>query len=165
MEQEIVTSFECWTLGIQIATLVAVVVTALIYYHQLQVMSKQLSAAQAANEAQYTLRIVELLQHEDVRESRKIVREVLSGKDYAQWTADEKTHASRVAANYDMAAALLRSGYGSRDLIASNWNASICHCHKVLLPHVVAHRTAEHGNPKYWTNFDWLHDLAKAGNA
>lgn len=151
-------------IAIQLATLAAVVITAVIYYRQLRVMSRQLTAAQAANEAQNTLRIVEWLQNDGIRNSRKTVREVLSGKDYAQWTDDEKTQASHVAANYDVAAALLRSGFGSTTLIAANWKASICHCYQVLEPHIHNHRNSPNGDRGYWSNFEWLRNLARKTN-
>jgi len=148
-------------LVIQVMTLFAVAVTACIYYRQLKVMSSQLKELQDSNQAENSLRIVELLQNNEVRESRKVVRGIPSDKNYGEWTEQEKIHASHVAANYDVVAALLKSGLGSPELIAKNWKSSIVHCHKILGPHIDAHRNGENGDPGYWSNFDWLLEQAK----
>lgn len=161
MESEVTTVYDWCVLAVQLITLLAVIATALIYSKQLRVMTAQLVAMQQSAHAQNSLRIVELLQAENVRASRKIVRESLPGKEVSTWTAEECTHASAVAANYDVAAALLKIGLGSKELIATDWGTSIRHCYETLKPFIDKQRSREGGDAGYWRNFEWLYAYAE----
>lgn len=161
MECEATTAYEWCVLAVQLITLAAVSATAWIYYRQLKVMTAQLIAMQNSAQAQNSLRIVELLQAEGVRASRRTVRESLHGKQVETWSADECSHASNVAANYDVAAALLKTGLGSKELIATDWGGSIKHCYEILKPFIDKQRNREGGDARYWRNFEWLYRYAE----
>lgn len=161
MESEATNAYEWCVLAVQLITLLAVSATAYIYYRQLRVMSAQLIAMQNSAQAQNSLRIVELLQAENVRASRRVVRESLHGKEVSTWTEEECSHASTVAANYDVAAALLKTGLGSKELIATDWGTSIRHCYETLKPFIDKQRNREGGDAKYWRNFEWLYAYAE----
>lgn len=121
----------------------------------LVVYSGQLRAMRKASIAQSAIALVGFLQDKEVREARKVVR-ALDGKEVAEWTDDERSSAALVAANYDVAAALLRAGLAPVELIAANWGPSITHCHTVLTPFIAETRQRPGGHPAYWSNFDWL---------
>lgn len=139
------------------AVLIAVgAVTCIVYYLQLRVMSRQLSAMQESSKAQSSLQLITFLQSAEVRTARQMVREVLSQKLLSDWTADERKSASLVVANFDVAAALIRSGLAPTDLITTNWGPTIKHCFAILKPFIEEHRARPGGSPTYWSNFEWL---------
>ena len=151
--------YETISVALQVTIGVVAFATLFLYYRQLRVMSGQLSAMQESSKAQSALSLVDFLQASDVRAARTVVRS-LSGKPLADWSKDEKECASRVAANYDVAAALIRAGLAPVDLIATNWGPSIRHCHQIVQPFITKQRERPGGDPHYWSNFDWLVDQA-----
>jgi hypothetical protein len=114
-----------------------------------------------SSRAQSGLSLVAFLQAPEVRAARHVVREVLSSKAVADWTSEERQCVSLVAANYDVAAALIRAGLAPIELIAANWGASIMRCHQVLKPFIDEQRSRSGGNPMYWSNFEWLNAQAE----
>ncbi|QKO22696.1 hypothetical protein [Rhodoferax sp. BAB1] len=159
------TLYEKTTLALQLVVAVGVFATLGVYYHQLKVMAKQLSAMQDSSRVTSALAIVAFLQSDDVRAARQCVREVLSKKELAEWSSDERRAASTVTANYDVAAALLKSGLAPAELVTVNWGPSIKHCYEVLKPFVEEHRSKPGADPMYWSNFDWLYSQAGGGAA
>lgn len=153
--------YELVTLILQALVTLATFGALFVYYRQLRVMSRQLLSMQETSRAQSGLSLVDFLQESDVREARHTVRAVLSQKPMEEWTGDEKDHASRVTANYDVAGALVKSGIAPIDLIAANWGPSIIHCYEVLEPWIEAHRNRLGARATYWSNFKWLYEEAK----
>ena len=151
-------TYECATLVLQMLVAFAAFGTLFVYYRQLKEMSGQLASMQETSRAQSSLSLVQFLQEPDVRQARHTVRELLSQKPMDQWTDEEKFHASRVVANYDVAGALVKSGMASVDLIAANWGPSIIHCYQVLEPWINATRDRPGAHAKYWSNFKWLYE-------
>lgn len=149
-------TFEKFTLALQVLTILVAAFTLGAYYWQLRVMSKQLLAMQQASNAQSGLSLVNFLQAADVREARHVVREILSRKPLSEWTPEEREKAAKVVANYDVAAALIRAGLVPIELIATNWGPSILHCHKILQPFIDEKRSQPGSGQQYWSNFDWL---------
>lgn len=154
-------TYESATLILQGLVAIATFGTLLVYYHQLRVMSGQLISMQETTKAQSGLSLVEFLQDPDVRKARYTVRAALSQKPMEEWSDDEKDHASKVTANYDVAGALVKSGIAPIDLVATNWGPSIIHCYEVLKPWIEVHRSRQGSSPTYWSNFKWLYDEAK----
>ncbi|MDD4347735.1 MAG: hypothetical protein PHF70_01410 [Opitutales bacterium] len=146
-------------LSVLLQSFIAVVATAtcVVYYCQLRIMFRQLSAMQESSKAQSGLELVEFLQTPEVREARHHVRELLSKKLLADWTPDDRKSAALVVANYDVAAALIRGGLGPVSLIAGNWGPSIKHCYEILRPYIEEQRKRDGGCPTYWSNFEWLY--------
>lgn len=151
------TTYEQLTLILQAIIGVAAFFTLAVYYHQLRVMSKQLAAMQEASRAQGALSLVTSLQAPDVRAARQCVREVLSRKPLAEWSEDERRHASLVVANYDVVAGLLKANLAPAELIVTNWGPSITHCYQVLDPFIAEVRSRPGADARYWSNFDWLY--------
>jgi hypothetical protein len=149
-------TYETISVALQVIIGVVAFATLFLYYRQLRVMSAQLSAMQGSSTAQSGLSLVAFLQTPEVREARRVVREVLSTKPLSDWSPEEKRSAALVVSNYDVAAALIRAGLVPVDLIAANWGPSIRHCHQVLKPFVAEQRGRPGGDERYWCNFDWL---------
>lgn len=145
---------------IQWIILVVGILTLVVYYRQLRVMSAQLRSMQDASLAQSTLSLIGFLQQEDVRKARACVREVLAEKPLRDWTKEERNDASKVAANYDVAAAMVKNGLANERLICSNWGPSILHCYEVLEPYIAEMRSRPGADPRYWENFQWFSDRA-----
>jgi hypothetical protein len=150
------TTFEKFTLVLQVIVAVAAFATLAFLYRQIRVMVDQIVATQEASRAESALAIVAFLQSSDVRTARECVRSILSTKHHSEWSDEEKTHASLVCANYDVAAGLLRARLAPTDLIVANWGPSIVHCHQVLSQYMTYVRAKPGGHAEYWTNFDWL---------
>lgn len=150
--------YEELTLILQFATIIVGAITLVLYYRQLRLLSAQLQRMQDSTKAQSALALVEHLQSPDTRAARSAVRGVLSKKAVADWTSDERSSAALVVSNYDVAAALIKSGVAPFDLIADNWGPSIVHCHEILKPFVAEVRSRPGGCQSYWSNFDWLAD-------
>lgn len=150
-------TFEKLTLLLQTILGFAAFATLAVYYHQLRVMSKQLATMQESSRAQSALSLVTSLQLPEVRAARQCVREVLSKKSLAQWSDEERRHASLVTANYDVVAGLLKANLAPVELIAINWGPSIKHCYQVLEPFIAEMRSKPGADSRYWSNFDWLY--------
>lgn len=155
------TLYEKISVGLQVAFGVIAVATLVVYYRQLRVMSRQLTTMQEASQAQSGLSLVNFLQAPEVRSARQVVRSVLSDKEITEWSAEERTNAALVVANYDVAAALIRGGLAPIGLVTDNWGPSISHCHKILTPYISEQRMRPGGSADYWSNFDWLSDKCK----
>jgi len=155
------TTYECYSIILQILISVIAFGTLFLYYRQLLVMSHQLESMQESSKAQSGLSLVGFLQAPEVRDARQVVRGELSKKPHEHWSDQERTQASLVTANYDVAAALIRSGLAPVELIAANWGPSIKHCYEILEPFIKEHRAKPGADPKYWSNFKWLYDQAK----
>jgi hypothetical protein len=148
--------FEKWTLILQ-ALVAVLTLSNLVYLHvQARAMANQIAVAQHGNKAQSALALVNFLQSAEARTARDAVRSRLASKHHSQWDEEERRHASLVCANYDVTAALLRSGLAPVDLIVANWATSILHCHQILAPYVAEQRVRIGGDSGYWNNFDWL---------
>ena len=150
--------------GVYVNLAVAIIggVAASICFQQLREMQRQLIAMQSASQSQSLMSLVEYLQSEEVRNSRRVVRSELPGTPVDQWTPEEQKHASAVAANFDVVAALLRGGICPPDLIAKNWGPAIIHCYDTLKPFIEKMRMKPGGDPLYWSNFEWLYKQSVA---
>jgi hypothetical protein len=144
------TTYEILSLITQAVTGAAIVATFAVYYHQLRAMRQ-------ASTAQNVLAVVNLLQGQDVRDARRVVRKVLVGRSFTSWTADEERAAALVCSTYDIAAILIRQGLVPPAPFVEDWGPSIKHCHEVLRDYIVEMRKPENSGPEYWNDFDWLY--------
>lgn len=150
--------------GVYVNIAVAIIgfVAASICFLQLREMQRQLIAMQSASQFQSLMSLVEYLQSEEVRNSRRVVRDELSKTSVDQWTQEDRKHASAVAANFDVVATLLKGGICPSDLIAKHWGPTIIHCYNTLQPFIVQMRTKAGGDPLYWSSFEWLYKQSVA---
>jgi len=155
------TCYEIWSLVAQAFIAVVATATVIVYLNQLRVMGKQLTAMQDASRAESGFGLIAFLQSQEVRNARKVVRSILSKKPIAEWSPDERDAAAMVVANYDVAAALLRSGLLPVQLVTANWGPSIIHCYTILEPFIAEQRSQPGGHEKYWSNFSWLRNQCK----
>lgn len=157
------TTYEKATLVLQALVALAAFATLAFLYRQVRVMASQMVATQDATRAQSALALANFLQSTEVRAARQCVRSDLSKKHHSDWTDEERRQASIVCANYDVAAALLRSNLAPTDLFVANWGPSIVHCHQILAPYMTELRARPGGHQAYWTNFDWLVAQTRTG--
>ena len=146
--------FEYCSLFIQGAVGMAIFATFIIYYRQLKVM-------RSASDAQNILAVVNLLQREDVRSARRIVRQELEGLMFSLWTPEHKTAAALVCSSYDMAAILIKNGLVPADIFIKEWGPSIIHCRDILNDYLVEMRRLKGSSSEYWNDFDLLYEKAK----
>lgn len=149
-------TYEVWSLVAQAIIIVVATATVAVYYRQLRVMGRQLTSMQDSSRSECGLGLIAFLQSSEVRKARSLVRGVLSQKPLQEWTQKDREAASIVVSNYDVAAALLRSGLLPLDLVTNNWGSSIIHCYTVLHPYIEEQRSLPDGHEKYWSNFEWL---------
>jgi hypothetical protein len=157
--------YETLTLVLQSVVAIAAFATLAFLYRQIKVMVDQLLATQHSSRAQTALAIVNFLQSAEARASRECVRGRLSQKPLHHWSEEDRKHASLVCANYDVAAALLRADLAPHDLFVANWGPSIRHCYEVLTPYIGELRSKPGASAAYWSNFDWLYNLATTRDA
>ena len=124
---------------------------------------QQVLVAQSASRVQSILTLVDYLQRPDIRDARRVVLTELTVIPVPQWTEEQRTKASAVAASYDLVGTLLRAGLVDARLILESYGASIIRCHEASYPMVVAFRD---GMPEalargYWDDFDCLADEAR----
>lgn len=151
------THYEKSTLALQVIVALAAFISVYLVIRQIRIFAKQLQATQQASEAQSIISIVEFLQASEARAARHEVRDRLSSIHHDDWDDTQTKHASLTCANYDVVAALLRADLiKNKHIIIENWAPSILHCHQVLVPYIQKKRTQPGGDPKYWSNFDWL---------
>lgn len=152
-------NYEVLTLAVQIAVALVAFFSVYLVIRQIRILTEQLKATQQASEAQSIISIVEFLQASEARDSREAVRGTLSTIHHDGWNETHSKHASLTCANYDVVAALLRADLiKNKHIIIQNWAPSILHCHQVLTPYIQKKRAQPGGDPKYWSNFDWLRD-------
>jgi hypothetical protein len=150
-------NYEILTLAVQIIVALLAFFSVYLVIRQIRILTKQLKVTQQASEAQSIISIVEFLQTSEAREAREAVRATLSLIKLIDWDETHAKHASLTCANYDVVAALLRADLiKNKHIIIENWAPSIRHCHQVLTPYIQQKRDQAGGDPKYWTNFDWL---------
>jgi hypothetical protein len=152
------TTYEVWSLVAQTIIIAVATATVVVYYRQLRVMGRQLTSMQDSSRSESFLGLIAFLQSSEVHEARRLVRGVLSQKPLQEWSTKDREAASKVVSNYDVAAALLRSGFLPLDLVTDNWGPSIIHCYTVLDPYIKEQRSRSGGHEKYWANFQWLRE-------
>jgi hypothetical protein len=152
------TMFEKGQLIVSTLGTIALLLTLYVYYRQLRTMRGQLDEMKHGAEAQNILAVASFIQDEEVRKSREVVRVNLSKIPYNDWTKDHKRDASRVCANYDIAAIIIRLGIVPRDLFLENWAPSVQYCFEVLKPYIEEMQKPENSGPKYWDDFVWLYE-------
>lgn len=155
--------YEIASIILQIFVSIAAFGALIIYYRQLRVMSHRLDEMQRSSKTQGGLSLVDFLQAPEVRSARHVVRN-LTDKPLEYWSEEERSSASVVTSNYDVAAALIRNGLAPVELIAGNWGPSIRHCYEILLPYIEEQRSRPGADPNYWGNFKWLYKKSKEIN-
>ena len=119
---------------------------------------KQVQVAQSSTRVQSILTLADYLQRPDIRDSRRVVLTQLVSIPASEWTEEQRTVASGVAASYDLVGTLLRANAVDDTLILQSYGASIIRCHEVCAPMIDGFRK---GMPaalakSYWDDFDWL---------
>ena len=159
------TMFEKGMLIVSTIGTIALLLTLYVYYRQLRTMRGQLDEMKHGAVAQNILAVASFIQDEEVRKSREVVRVTLSKKPYIDWSQDDKRDASRVCANYDVAAIIIRLGFVPRGPFLENWGPSIHHCFEVLKPYIEEMQKPENSGPQYWDDFVWLYEQTNVKKA
>ena len=136
-------------LWVQTGTLIAIVLTLVVYYRQLRTM-------QAASRGQHFLALVQFLQTEEVRSARRHVLIGLKKKDFSNWNELDCHMASTVCASYGNAGVLVRVGLVDFSMLES-WGPSVKRCFEVCQPLIKEQQKI--AGPKYWIDFEKLNDL------
>lgn len=125
---------------------------------------QQVRVAQSASRAQSLLAILEYLQREDIRASRREVLTVLAPIPFPEWTEKQQAAASNAAAAYDLVGVILRGGVLDGGLIIQTYGASIIRCYEICAPMVenIRGSMGEVLARSYWEGLEWLvHEARK----
>ena len=136
----------------QVVATAVIAATLVVYYFQLCAMRRERAD-------QNLLALVSFLQSPDVRQARGTVRKVLSTKQHADWTDEERDDAATTCSSYDIAAILASNAVVSRDILIEHWSPSIKECFEVCEPYIQEMRRSS-GN-KYWDDFELLYRTLK----
>lgn len=124
---------------------------------------QQVQVAQSSTRVQSILTLVDYLQRQDIRDSRRVVLTQLESIPASEWTAEQRAIASGVAASYDLVGTLLRTNAVDGTLILQSYGASIIRCHEACVPMIDGFR--RNMPPalatSYWDDLDWLADEAR----
>ena len=104
--------------------------------------------------------IYEILQDEEKRKARGHVLNVLSKKEYKDWTDEDKKIAEKVCHNYDSAGIIVRNKMLPTKIVADSWGDSLRRCWSILHPLVRDYRTTRNSD-EFWDDFEWLAKKAK----
>ena len=105
------------------------------------------------------MKIVDILQAEDVRQARKAVLTTLKAKKHTEWTESEIAHAEKVCHTFDTVGRLVMFALTRKDLVIDSAGDSIQKTWVVLEPFVRAYQGQRGRN--YWDEYEWLAMEAK----
>lgn len=145
------TMYETLNIVIQVAVVVGVFLT-LIVYHRI------LEATKAASRAQGTLSVVQMIQAEEIRAARSHIYTNAQPFKYSDWNDDDKDKASMVCAVFDLAAILVDAGTIDADTLLVNWGPTMTRCHAVCLPFI---QERQRENPRFYSQFQKLNARVK----
>jgi hypothetical protein len=150
---------------IQIIMLLAVIGNLIVYFYLLKETKKQVSiaekSAKESAKAQNLFAITQYLQNEQIRNARRDLINRAKDKEFGKWDNEEdKKIASIVCASYDTLATLIKNDLIDKDLILSNWAASIINCYEITKEFIKKMQEENYPIP-YWVNFPWLANEVK----
>jgi len=117
-------------------------------------MIRQNKIAKQTSDSQNLIDVINFLQDEDTRKSRKHVFTQLKNKPQIKWTTADFSHAQKVCTTYDIAGRLMKEKFVDSDVLVDGWRYSIIKSHKILERYLSKMNKQD---PGYWSGFEWLY--------
>ena len=135
-------TYNAWTLGLWVFTLLAGIATIIIYACQLRAMRE-------ATRAQNLAWLVQYLQAPDVRHARHIVMTQIRANDApGTWPPEHREGAATACAAYGVAAVFIELGRVDKKPIVDNWGPSIRKVGKICEGFIAQQR--QDNGQEYW---------------
>lgn len=136
----------CWTAFAAIGAWF----TGIIIFISVFILRKQVMVMYRSLEAQNYIATVNFLQNENTVNARTLLLSSLKGKEFGNWTEEEKSKVAWVGRSYDVAAILVYHKMLSKEIIF-NWGDSLVKCWNALSPLIKERKEEE--NWDVWHNF------------
>lgn len=134
-------------------TALVVTITAIIALWELREMTK-------SRKVTAFLEMYKLLQDEKIREARGSLIELgRSGKNFPDWTAEEKKSAETASQAYDMAGMMVNNHLIGKKLIINERRDSIIKCWEAAVPMIKKYQ--EERGKDFWNDFEKIYYRAK----
>ena len=133
-------------------------ITLLINYRQVRIMSEQMLEMRRSTAVQHILSLLSFIESDEIRAAMNLVYTTLHKKHFSQWTEPERQAASKLCASFSTAGTILKSGLVPIEPLLEGWEPSIRRCYQVLGPYIREMQKPENAGAQYWASIDWLHD-------
>jgi len=134
-------------------------ITLLINYRQVRIMSEQMQEMRRSTAVQHILSLLSFIESDEIRAAMNLAYTTLHKKHFAQWTESERQAVSKLCASFSTAGTILQSGLVPIAPLIQGWEPSIRRCYQVLEPYIREMQKPENAGPQYWAGFDWLYSL------
>ena len=104
--------------------------------------------------------IVDILQAEEIRTSRRYVFENLEKKSFESWNDEDKREAEKVCHTYDSVGQMVRYGFLPKHYVVDSWGASLRRTWAITMPLVYEFRR-QNNAAEIWDDYEWLAKEAK----
>ena len=135
----------------------ALLITLLINYRQVRIMSEQMLEMRRSTAVQHILSLLSFIESDELRTAMNLVYTTLHKKHFSQWTEPERQAVSKLCASFSTAGTILKSGLVPIGPLLEGWEPGIRRCYQVLGPYVREMQKPENAGPQYWSGFDWLY--------
>jgi hypothetical protein len=135
----------------------ALLITLLINYRQVRIMSEQMQEMRRSTSVQHILSLLSFIESDEIRAATNLAYTTLHKKHFSQWTESERQSASKLCASFSTAGTILQSGLVPVTPLIQGWEPSIRRCYQVLEPYIQEMQKPENAGPQYWAGFDWLY--------
>jgi hypothetical protein len=150
----------------QMVASAGLLITLLINYRQMKLMSEQMLEVRRSTTVQHILSLLSFIESDEIRTAMNLVYTTLHKKHFSQWTEPERQAVSKLCASFSTAGTILQSGLVPIGPLIEGWEPGIRRCYQVLGPYIREMQKPENAGPQYWSGFDWLYgQIQSAGFA
>ena len=142
----------------QMVASAGLLITLLINYRQMRLMSEQMLEMRRSTAVQHILSLLSFIESDELRTAMNLVYTTLHKKHFSQWTDPERQAVSKLCASFSTAGTILKSGLVPIEPLLEGWEPSIRRCYQVLGPYIKEMQKPENAGPQYWSSLNWLHD-------
>ena len=148
----------------QMVASAALLITLLINYRQVRLMSDQMLELRRSTTVQHILSLLSFIESDELRTAMNLVYTTLHKKHFSQWTEPERQSVSKLCASFSTAGTILQSGLVPIGPLLEGWEPGIRRCYQVLGPYIREMQKPENAGPSYWSGLDWLYDQIQSIN-
>lgn len=141
----------------QIIGAAGLLITLLINYRQVRIMSEQMQEMRRSTAVEHILSLLSFIESDEIRAAMNLVFTTLHKKHFSQWTEAERQAVSKLCASFSTAGTILQSGLVPIEPLLEGWEPSIRRSYQVLEPYIREMQKPENAGPQYWAAFDWLY--------
>ena len=146
----------------QMVASAGLLITLLINYRQVRLMSEQMLEMRRSTAVQHILSLLSFIESDELRASMNLVYTTLHKKHFSEWTEPQRQAVSKLCASFSTAGTILKSGLVPIEPLLEGWEPSIRRCYPILRPYIKDLQLPQNNGPTYWAVFDRLSVLAES---